>query len=259
MQEAGPQANRESALPSGRGRLGASFAKLWLAQGVSNLGDGVYLTALPLLAATLTRDPFTVSAVMFAEWLPWLLFGLVAGALLDRWDRQRVMWTVDAARLVAVGGLAAAVLTGWASIPLLLLTGFLLGTGRAPPPGRRTSLRADIAEGLRWLFAHRVLRAMAGLVAGVNIAWTGSDAIMVLFAQEVLGLGSVGFGLLLTGSAVGGVAGSVVAPRLSRRLGPVPVMTGGFIVAGIASVGIGLTHNPWVAGGLLARASGSAW
>jgi MFS family permease len=338
MEGAGPQANREAAVAvsSGRGRLGASFAKLWLAQGVSNLGDGVYLTALPLLAATLTRDPFTVSAVMFAEWLPWLLFGLVAGALLDRWDRQRVMWMVDAARLVAVGGLAAAVLVGWASIPLLMLTGFLLGTGQTlvdtgsqvlipalvsrdrqrlerangrlfgtqmvtqqlagPPiggflfsvatwipfavdavsfgvssalvaaipgrrvaggssealaPGHRTSLRAEVAEGLRWLFAHRVLRAMAVLVAGVNIAWTGADAIMVLFAQERLGLGSVGFGLLLTGSAVGGVAGSVVAPRLSRRLGPVPVITGGFVVEGVAAVGIGLTRSPWVAGGLL--------
>jgi MFS-type transporter involved in bile tolerance (Atg22 family) len=92
---------------------------------------------------------------------------------------------------------------------------------------------------------------MAVLVAGVNIVLTGSDAILVLFAQERLGLGSVGFGLLLTGSAVGGVAGSVVAPRLSRRLGPVPVMTGGFIVAGLAAVGIGLTSDPWVAGGLL--------
>jgi MFS-type transporter involved in bile tolerance (Atg22 family) len=80
---------------------------------------------------------------------------------------------------------------------------------------------------------------------------TGSDVIMVLFAQERLGLGSVGFGLLLTGSAVGGVAGSVVAPRLSRRLGPVPVMTGGFIVAGFAAIGIGLARSPWVAGGLL--------
>jgi MFS family permease len=80
---------------------------------------------------------------------------------------------------------------------------------------------------------------------------TGSDAIMVLFAQERLGLGSVGFGLLLTGSAVGGVAGSVVAPRLSRRLGPVAVMTGGFIVAGFAAIGIGLARSPWVAGGLL--------
>ena len=113
-----------------RGRPGPDFVKLWLAQGVSNLGDGVYLTALPLLAATLTRDPLPVSAVMFAEWLPWLLFGLLAGALLDRWERRRVMWMVDAARLVVVGSFAAAVLAGWASIPLLMATGFLLGTGQ---------------------------------------------------------------------------------------------------------------------------------
>jgi MFS family permease len=68
---------------------GTGFAKLWAAQGISNLGDGVYGTALPLLAATLTRDPLLVSLVSFAEWLPWLLFGLLSGALLDRWDRRR--------------------------------------------------------------------------------------------------------------------------------------------------------------------------
>ena len=67
----------------------------------------------------------------FAEWLPWLLFGLLAGALVDRWERRRVMWTVDAFRLVVVGGFAVAVLAGWASIPLLMATGFLLGTGQA--------------------------------------------------------------------------------------------------------------------------------
>jgi MFS family permease len=113
VQEAGSEANREASASKGRDRLGRDFAKLWLAQGVSNLGDGVYVTALPLLAATLTRDPLLVSAVMFAEWLPWLLFGLLAGALLDRWERRRVMWMVDAARLVVVGGFAAAVLVGW--------------------------------------------------------------------------------------------------------------------------------------------------
>ncbi len=113
-----------------RVRLGPDFVKLWLAQGVSNLGDGVYVTALPLLAATLTRDPLPVSAVLFAEWLPWLLFGLVAGALLDRWERRRVMWMVDAARLAVVGGFATMVLVGWASIPLLMATGFLLGSGQ---------------------------------------------------------------------------------------------------------------------------------
>jgi MFS family permease len=130
MRRAGREAEDDAATPKRRDRLGPDFAKLWLAQGVSNLGDGVYVTALPLLAATLTRDPLPVSAVMFAEWLPWLLFGLLAGALLDRWERRRVMWTVDAARFVVVGGFAVAVLLGWASIPLLMLTGFLLGTGQ---------------------------------------------------------------------------------------------------------------------------------
>ena len=103
MQEAGPNANHAASAPKGRDRLGRDFGKLWLAQAVSNLGDGVYVTALPLLAATLTRDPLPVSAVVFAEWLPWLLFGLVAGALLDRWDRRRVMWVVDAGRFAVVG------------------------------------------------------------------------------------------------------------------------------------------------------------
>ena len=101
-------------------------------QGVSNLGDGVYLTALPLLAATLTRDPLPVSAVTFAEWLPWLLFGLLAGALLDRWERRRVMWTVDAARLLVVGGFAlgrvisAFRLFSYGAVPLGALLGGVL-------------------------------------------------------------------------------------------------------------------------------------
>ena len=109
---------------------GTGFARLWGAAGVSNFGDGVYGTALPLLAATLTRDPLLVSLVSFAEWLPWLLFGLLSGALLDRWDRRRVMWTVDAARFAVVGGLAVVVLAGEASIVLLGIVGFLLGTGQ---------------------------------------------------------------------------------------------------------------------------------
>ena len=68
---------------------------MWTASAVSALGDGMYLAALPLLAAQLTRDPLAVSAVTFAGWLPWLLFALPAGALVDRLDRRRVMWTVD--------------------------------------------------------------------------------------------------------------------------------------------------------------------
>jgi MFS family permease len=116
--------------PSVKVAGGTGFAKLRAAQGISNLGDGVYGTALPLLAATLTRDPLLVSLVSFAEWLPWLLFGLLSGALLDRWDRRRVMWTVDAARFAIVASLAVAVLADQASIALLAAVGFLLGTGQ---------------------------------------------------------------------------------------------------------------------------------
>src|SRR6266536_2265331 len=113
-----------------RADLGPGYHKLWTAAGISTLGDGVFLTALPLLAATLSRDPLRVSLVAFAGWLPWLLFGLVSGALVDRWDRRRVMWTVDAVRFAVVGILGIAVLAGWASIPLLATVGFLLGSGQ---------------------------------------------------------------------------------------------------------------------------------
>src|SRR5919108_5978245 len=113
-----PSTRRPAAADGGAGGLGAGFAKLWAAAAISNVGDGVYLTALPLLAATLTRDPLGVSLVTFGEWLPWLLFGLVSGALLDRWERRRVMWIVDAARFAVVGGLALAVLVDRASIAL---------------------------------------------------------------------------------------------------------------------------------------------
>jgi MFS family permease len=85
--------------------------------------------ALPLLAASLTRDPAKVAAVAFAGRLPWLLFSLVSGALVDRTDRRRVMWQVDILRTLVVVALAAAVLLESTSIALLVVVAFVLGTG----------------------------------------------------------------------------------------------------------------------------------
>jgi len=110
--------------------LGGAYRRLWTASAVSTLGDGMYLAALPLLAATLSRDPLAVSVVTVAGWLPWLLFALPAGALVDRLDRRRVMWTVDAGRAAVVGALTVAVVAGRASIPLLAVAGFLVGAGQ---------------------------------------------------------------------------------------------------------------------------------
>jgi MFS family permease len=127
-------------------RIGSPFHKLWSASAVSTLGDGVLLTALPLLAAELTRDPLPVSLVSFAGWLPWLLFGLVSGALVDRWDRRATMWKVDAFRFAVVGALGVAVLAGWASIPLLAGFGFLLGAGQTLFDNAAQSLIPAIAS-----------------------------------------------------------------------------------------------------------------
>lgn len=105
------------------------FRWLWCATTGAALGDGLSSAVLPLLIASQTRDPFVVSLLQVATGLPWLLFGLVAGTLVDRWDRRAVMWRTDVARVVLAAALAGLVLLELASVPLILLVAFLLPTG----------------------------------------------------------------------------------------------------------------------------------
>ena len=114
---------------SDRRPLGPDYRKLWTAAGVSTLGDGVRLAALPLLAASITRDPGAVAVVTLAGSLPWLLFSLVSGAVVDRVDRRRVIWQVDTGRALVMFGLATAIVFDATSIALLVVVAFLLGTG----------------------------------------------------------------------------------------------------------------------------------
>lgn len=90
-----------------------------MATGVSVSGDGAFMAAAPLLAAALTRDPLAVSTATAAFYLPWLVAGLPAGALADRWPRRTVMVIADVLRAVLLGAFAALVATGHASMPLL--------------------------------------------------------------------------------------------------------------------------------------------
>ncbi|MEU8886204.1 MFS transporter [Streptomyces hydrogenans] len=110
-------------------KLPGGFGRLWTAQTVSSLGDGVSHAALPLIALTLTRDPMALAVVTAAGTLPWLLFGVLGGALVDRWDRRRTMWVADAARAVLLAIPAAAAALDALSIPLLATVAFLLGLG----------------------------------------------------------------------------------------------------------------------------------
>jgi predicted MFS family arabinose efflux permease len=106
---------------------GHPFDTLWVASGISNLADGIGLTAAPLLAAALTRDPLLVSGLTIAQRLPWFLFTLISGALVDRLDRRRVMERANRWRFILLLGLAGMVLAGRVTLPILYLTIFLLG------------------------------------------------------------------------------------------------------------------------------------
>ena len=101
---------------------------------------------------------------------------------------------------------------------LLVLT--LRGSFRAPrEPTNTATVRADIVEGLRWLFRHRLLRSLAIALGVMNLVGMAAMTILVLYAKEVLHLSNTQFGLLLTTEAAGAVLGSMMAARLARRFG----------------------------------------
>jgi MFS family permease len=312
--------------------LGSSFNKVWVATIASALGDGVQMAALPLLAVHLTSDPVLIGAVGAIGTLPWFLFGLPAGALVDRWDRRKVMLRADLVRLAVLTLLAAAVLTDQANIALLILAGFALGCGdiffdiasqavmpvvvtgeqaliransrisaaqingeqlAGPPLGgalfslsqslpfvgnaisflvsalfvrslkgdfgnapteetTRKSLRTEVAEGLRWLLRHRVLRALAGTAAIGNLVFTAKMSLLVLLARNQLGLGDFGYGLLLSSTAVGAFIGSFLSSSISKKIQVGSMRCIGMSVEGLAVAGLGLTDSPWVAGAMMA-------
>jgi MFS family permease len=94
---------------------------------VSFVGDGITFGALPLLAASFTRDPRIVSLSEAVAGAGWLLLGLVSGVMVDRWRRTSTMWIVDTVRAIVAGLLAVLIIRDLANIPILLIAGFVLG------------------------------------------------------------------------------------------------------------------------------------
>ena len=108
--------------------LGRSFTSLWWSQGLSNVGDGLALAAVPLLAVTITRDPLLVGGITVVQFLPWLVFTLPSGALVDRLDRRLIMVWGNALRALGFGLLVMTLVADLHSIAALYLAVFLAGT-----------------------------------------------------------------------------------------------------------------------------------
>ena len=105
------------------------FGRLWSASAISNLGDGLRITALPLLAASLTRDPAAIAAVSAVVWLPWLVFGVAGGTIVDRLPRVGLLVGVQAGRMLVVAALAGLVWADAATMLVIYVVAFAIGIG----------------------------------------------------------------------------------------------------------------------------------
>lgn len=274
-----------------------AFGRLWSAAVLSSFGDALRTAALPLLAASLTDDPLLIASVTACGYLPWILFGLLGGAVADRVDQRRAMWTVDAVRGLLVGGFAVAVALGHASIALLIALAFalttlqtlfdnaatallpalvdrealgsanarlmtgqrvaggllggpavplLLAAGACAPfaadavtfvvaaalvaslrttsaPERKprpagSTLRREIADGLRALGGDRALRALCAATALCNIGMGAMIATLVVLVTDGLHTGPGGYAAATTAYTVGSLAGGVAGRRIVAGL-----------------------------------------
>ncbi len=307
--------------------LGQRFNKLLGAVIVSNLGDGIMVVAFPLLVASITRDPVLVAGATVIGRIPWLLFALPAGALVDRMDRRRVMVGVDWVRGAVVGVLGILLLVGDVSLAIVYVIAFMLGSAETmfdtaseaflpllvgsddldaangrlqasewatnsfvgPAAGAglfavaaalpflfnsvsfaiaavlvasiggnfaregaddQQKLRTDIGEGLRWLWGHTVLRTLSIMAGVTNLVGMGIVAIFVLFAQDILDLGDVGYGLIITTIGAGGLGGALIAPLITKRFGQGTTLLASVGGLGLGSLAMGLTSNAIVAGAI---------
>ena len=290
----------------------------------SNLGDGIALAAGPLLVASETRSPLLVSLAVMLQQLPWLLFGLYAGAIADRVDRLRLVVIANLLRAVVLVALCATIVTGVVNIAVVLGALFLIGTaelfvdtaagtlmpmlvakrdlgiaharlqtgfitlnqlagapigaalfalGRAwpfgvqvvtvllacvlairialpPGPVREagdTHVWRDITEGVRWLFRHPPVRTLTLVIVTFNVTWGAAWSVLVLYSLDVLDMGPVGYGLLTTSAAVGGLVSTFAFGWLERRVSLAALMRTCLLLEVAMHLALALTREGWIA------------
>ena len=307
-------------------RMGRDFRWLLASSWTSNVGDGVALAAAPLLIASMTSSPILVASGAVLQFLPWLLFGLHAGAIADRFDRRRMVMVANAGRAVVLAALCVFLLTGTANIWIVLAVAFLYGTAEVfvdtasstllpmivkpadlgignarlqagylvanqfagPPLGAflfaagsaipflvevlcvvlaivlvsrmahtpvppradataKTAVHTDIAEGLRWLWRNPPVRMLVLIILLFNVTWAAPWGVLVLYATEHLHMGPVGYGMLTTASAAGGILATLSFGWLERHISFATMMRVVLSLEVLMHLSFALTTTGWVA------------
>lgn len=185
--------------------LGRPFGIHLQGVALANLADGIVSGALPLLAVTLTRSPGEISLLQTAFWLPWLLFGIVAGMVVDKYDRRHIQLVGSAARVVLLAAFAILGFADRITMPLLVVaTGLygitqvfvdLAGTSIVPQlvPRSRLSAANGRVMGLQQVFTSFLGNPIGGVIIVLGSGWAfGIPAALGIVFLIVIGLGLKG-------------------------------------------------------------------
>ena len=146
--------------------MSKAFNRLWSASLVSNLSDGVLLAAAPLLAITLTDNTVLISLLGAMIMLPWLLFAIPIGTLVDRLDRRYILAGTNLLRSAVVGVLAFTIAADLVNIHLLILTAFIIGSCEVASDTTAQSLIPQILEEKHFEKANSRLQISETVVQG---------------------------------------------------------------------------------------------
>jgi predicted MFS family arabinose efflux permease len=139
----------------------------------------------------------------------------------------------------------------FAADALLVAAGAVLISRISLPPHlaepRTTHLRHDIAEGVRWVRHHAAVRTLVLTILIFNVTFGAAWSVLVLYAREQLGLGAIGFGLITTVGAVGGLVGTVSYGWITQRVSLANLMRIGLIVETLTHLALALTTTAWFA------------
>ena len=162
-----------------------------------------------------------------------------------------IVWNQLAGPPVGAALFAAGMALPFISETVCVLAGVvLISRVRLPvhgASGRHTRVRDDIREGWRWLWGHPAVRTLAITIFTFNITFGAAWSVLVLYARERLGMGALGFGLLTTASAVGGLLGTASYGWLERHVRLGVIMRGGLIIETLTHLALALTRWAWLA------------
>jgi predicted MFS family arabinose efflux permease len=114
-------------------------------------------------------------------------------------------------------------------------------------PAGPSHVGRDIAEGFRWTWGNGAVRTLTLAIVTFNVTFGAAWSVLVLYATQRLGMGAVGFGLLTTVSAIGGLLGTAVYDWLERHATLAAIMRVGLIIETFTHLGFAVTTRPWVA------------